>query len=442
MISKQRLKVILDLALPLMLGLSSSLIMAVINLSFVGSLGAAAVAAVGLAGFTYAILCALLNGVTPAVQAVVSRRIGERSTEPKCLPLNAGVAISLVTGIVVTGVSYWLVEWYFSWLSPDPEVAKAGVPYLRALILGMTFSGIASAFQGFWAGLGKTRAYMFNIIFVNVLNVFLCYTFVFGHFGFPPMGTLGAGLATMVAVMTSALCYFLLTFVNYRHEGLLTARPTKALVVRMLRISIPAVMEAGFFAIGYLVFYWIVGRMGTPDLAAVNVLTRVSFLTNLIAMALGTTAVTLVSRTMGEGNPDGAERWGWDVAKVGVISITVFCLPLIVFPDYCLSFFLHDPAIRAIANVPMQLTGLFLGLASLIYIFAATLISVGEGKRVLLVSFLCQWLIFLPGVWIVGVNMHGGLIGITLVQLVYGAIATSFIVAIWHQGRWKTIKHK
>lgn len=442
MISKQRLKVILDLALPLTVGLSSSLIMVVINLAFVGSLGTAAVAAVGLAGFTYAILCALLNGVTPAVQAVVSRRIGAGSTEPKCLPLNAGLAISLAVGICLTGTCYWFVDEYFAWISSDPAVAKAGVPYLQFLILGMTFSSFASAFQGFWAGLGRTRAYMFNIIFCNALNVLLCYAFVYGRLGFPPMGTMGAGLATMVAVMVSSLSYFLITFLGYRHEGFLTARPDKALIVRMLRIGIPSIFEAAFFAIGFLVFYWIVGRMSTADLAAVNVLTRVSFLTDLFAMALGTTAITLVSRSLGAGDPEGAERWGWDVAKIGVISITVFCLPLIVAPDYCLSFFLADPKIREIANLPMQLTGLFLGVASLIYIFAVTLISVGDGKRVLIVSFLCQWAIFLPGVWIVGVYMKGGLLGITLVQLVYGAIATSLIVAIWHQGRWKTIKNK
>lgn len=442
MISKQRLKVILNLALPVMLGLSSSLIMAVVNLAFVGRLGTAAVAAVGLAGFSYSIICALLTGVTPAVQSVVSRRIGEGSTEPKCLPLNAGLIMALVAGISVAVVCYWSVEWYFSWLSSDPAVAKAGVPYLRALVVGMTFSGIANAFQGFWAGLGKTKMYMMNVMFVNALNVLLCYILVFGHFGISPMGTLGAGIATTISLIVSASIYFVVTFIKYRHEGFLTAKPAKALYVRMLRIGIPAVMEAGFFAFGFLVFYWIVGRMSTSALAAVNVLTRLNFLMDLFAMALGTTAITLVTRTLGQGDPEGAERWGWDVAKLGVTSITVFCLPLILFPDYCLSFFLPDPATVAMASLSMRLTGLFIGVASMIYIFAVTLISLGDGKRVLIVSFLCQWVIFLPGVWIFGVYLQGGLLSITLVQLVYGGIATSLIVALWSDGRWKRIKNK
>ncbi len=434
---KERIKVILDMALPITVGLSSSFVMAIIDLAMVGQVGTAAVAAVGLAGFSYSLLCALLTGITPAVQSLVSRRAGEGCSEPKCLPLNAGLLMALAASIPMGLLCYFLAPSFLASMASDPEVVKAGVPYLRALAIGMVFIGLDNAFQGFWAGLGRTRVYMVNILFVNALHVLLNYVLIFGHFGAPAMGAAGAGLASTLSVLVSMLLYVVVTLVHYRREAFLSALPSWNLVGRMLQVGVPAVMEAAFFALGFVVFYWIVGRMGTAELAVTNVLTRISILMDLFAQALGTTAVTLVSRSMGARDPASAERWGWDVAKLGVGWITLLSVPLVVAPAACLGVFLSDPATVALGILPARLTGAFLGVASLIYIFATTLISLGDGKRVMLVSFSTQWLLFLPGVWLVGVTLQAGLNAVMYVQLAYGALATTLIVALWRQGRWK-----
>ncbi|WP_226938893.1 MATE family efflux transporter [Janthinobacterium sp. FT14W] len=440
MINKQRAKVIFDLAMPVTVGLSSSFIMALVDLAMVGSLGTATVAAVGVAGFAYALICALLAGVTPAVQSIVSRRMGENSSDPKCLPLNAGLLLALAGSIPLALACYFGIESAFSLVSSDPEVIRIGVPYLKILVIGIPIVGLADAFHGFWAGVGRTRIYMLNVLFVNALNALLCYVFIFGHVGVEPMGAKGAGLATTLSVFAGMIFYAVMTRIHYsKNEGLLTARPSAALLKRMLQIGIPAVFQSALFALGYLVFYWIVGHMGTAELAVTNVLNRISIMMNLFAQALGMTAITLVSRTLGEGNPEAAEEWGWDIAKIGVIWITLLSAPLFLFPDYCLSIFLHDPATRAMGILPARMTGVCLGIASLIYVFASTLISLGDGKRVMIVSFSTQWLMFLPGVWVVGVFMQGGLVAITLVQLAYGALATVLLTSFWRDGRWKHI---
>jgi Na+-driven multidrug efflux pump len=63
-----------------------------------------------------------------------------------------------------------------------------------------------------------------------------------------------------------------------------------------------------------------------------------------------------------------------------------------------------------------------------------------DGKRVMLVSFCTQWLLFLPAVWFVGPHLGYGLLQIWLVATAHGAISTILITAIWRDGRWKTIK--
>jgi MATE family multidrug resistance protein len=439
MITKPRVATILNLALPVTVGLSTSFIMTMVDLAMVGRLGTAAVAAVGLGGFSYALISAFMAGFAPAVQGIVSRRMGEGSKDPKCLPLNGGLLMALVTGIPLTVLCYWLTPWFFSVIASDPEVEKIGVPYLRALLIGLTATGLDNAFQGHWAGVGRTKVYMMNVLFVNLLHVFLNYAFIFGHFGAPELGAVGAGVSSTIAVYVSMAIYVVVTLASYRKEGFLRMIPKADLIGRMIQIGVPAMFEMAFFSLGFVAFYWIVGRMGTPELAATNVLVRISLLMDLFAQALGMASVTLVSKTLGEGDPEGAAEWGWDVAKMGVVWITLLGIPLVIFPQECLAIFLADPATVSIAIIPAQLTGAFLGIASVIYIFASTLIALGDGKRVVIVSFTTQWIFFLPGVWVVGVMMHGGLMGITLVQLAYGLIATALITAIWSDGRWKKI---
>jgi multidrug resistance protein, MATE family len=435
-----RLKVILDLAMPVTAGLFSSFVMAMVDLAMVGHLGIAAVAAVGIAGFTYSLVAAVMAGITPAVQGIVSRRLGEGSDAPLCVPLNAGLLLSLGAGVPIALLCFALVPHYFGMISPDPAVVEHGVPYLRALTVGMVFAGLNNAFHGLWAGVGRTKVYMMIIVASNLLNILLNYALIFGHFGLPALGTLGCGIATAIASGFGTLLYLLVTSSSFRGQGFLAAWPDGREIGRMLQIGVPAVMETAFFSLGFLVYYWIVGRMGTPELAASNVLVRLSVITDLFGQALGIAAITLVQRSLGEGDAAEAERWGWDIAKIGLVWITLLGAPILLFPRAVLGFFLDDPATIAMAVIPAQMTAACLGIASLIMIFATVLISLGDGKRVLLVSFSMQWLLYLPGVWIVGVLLQGGLLGITFVQMVYGTFAVGFLVALWMGGRWKTLK--
>lgn len=440
MITRRRFAVILKLALPITAGLSSSVTMNAVDLAMVGTLGNATIAAVGLGAFGFALFAAFLAGIEPAVQGMVARRAGERSAAPACAPLNGGLVLVAAIGVPLSILCYRLSSTFLSLVSSDPRVIHSGVPYLQALFIGLTAQGIDSAFQGFWTGMGRAKVYMIIAVCANCLHILLNYTLIFGHFGAPALGATGAGIATTASTCASALIYAAVTFASYRSEGFLTARPGAALIGRLAEMGVPSMFEQAFFSLGFMAYYWIVGRVGTAVLAATNVLVRVSMLFLPFAQALGIAASTLVPKALGEGNPADATQWGWDIGKIAVTWITLLGLPLVVFPHACLSIFLHDPRTIQMATIPAQLTGAFTGIVSLIYVFATTLVSLGDGKRVLIVSFSTQWAFFLPAVWVVGMILNGGLLGISIVETVYGLIATAFITSLWVDGKWRAIK--
>lgn len=440
MITADRIRTISRLAFPNTIALSSSLVMMLVDLAMVGTLGNSAVAAVGLASFSNTLILALVAGAAPAVQGLVARRRGEGSTEPKCLPLNAGLLFVLLLGVPLSLICHFLSPFFYAAISSDAEVTRIGTTYLQILFVAIVAVGVNNAFKGHWNGMERPKVFMLIVIGMNCLNIFLNYVLIFGNLGAPALGVTGAAIATVVSLHAGAIINCAVVSLRWRNEGFLTARPQRALLSRIFQMGVPATLQEFFFSAGYIVFFWIIGQVGTAELAATNVLVRVTMVLTLLAMAMGMTSATLVSKAVGQGDIAAATQWGWDSAKIGVISISLLGLPLLLAPKFFLALFLTDPATIDLATIPLQMQAATTGIASLIYILSYTLYSVGDGNRVLMISFSTQWFIFLPAVWVVGAYLDYGLLQIWFVNMFYGALATVLITAIWVDGRWKTIK--
>lgn len=438
MLTVERTKTITKLAFPVGVALSSTLTMELVDLVMVGRLGNTAIAAVGLSIFASNVVFAFMTGITFAVQGIVARSRGEGSPLPAWMPLRGGIMIALLAGAPLTILAYVLTPFLFSLTSSDSGVTKVGVSFLRTLLMAIIPIGIHASFKGYWAGIEKTRIYMMVVLFMNCVNAVMNYALIFGHFGLPALGPMGAAIATLSACVTGVLVNCI--YFELPKTGLRAPQLDWPLLGRICKLALPETMGDFISSVGFVVFFWMVGQVGTPELAAASILVRVLVILNLLPMALGVASATLVGQSIGAGYPTQALQWGWDTGKLGIVGLSLLGLPLVLFPRVCLSLFLTDPHTISIATVPLQLAGSIAGIGSLIYIFGYTLYSSGDGNRVVIVSFFIQWIFFLPAVWIVGPYLHRGLLQIWLVVVAYVALGTILITAIWIDGKWKTVK--
>jgi len=297
-----------------------------------------------------------------------------------------------------------------------------------------------NAFNGHWTGVEKPRVYMLIVIFINCLNIFLNYALIFGHFSMPALGASGAAISTVTSLYVGVVINCLILRFRFRNDGFLSAMPKRPLVMRIAQLTLPVNITQFFFVSGYLVFLWLIGQVGTAELAVASVLIRMTMVLAIVAISIGMASATVVSRTVGEGDLAGAVRWGWSAGKLGVIGITLLGFPILLFPKMLLSIFFSDPRTISIGDIPLRLQGAMTGILSLIYIFGGMLNSLGDGKRLMIISLTTQWFIFLPVVWFVGPHLHYGLLQLWLVQLAYSLLATVLVTGLWIDGRWKTIK--
>jgi MATE family multidrug resistance protein len=434
-----RIKKIFNLALPITIGLGSSYLMAFIDLVMVRTLGNKAIAALGLSSVSYGFFLCLITGVVPILAGMVARRRGENSTEPKCMPLNAALVLVLIFGIPLSILIYFFTPTYFSFITDDAEVAKDGISYFRVMVIAMVCFGMTGAFKSYWTGIERPKVYLLIVLFINCLNVFLNYIFIFGNLGAPELGTMGAGVASAISVFIGVIIYSIVTYINYPNEGFLSVKPSLAFLSWLYKMGIPVSLNGMFLAISTILMYWMIGKMGTAELAVITVLFQVAWLLSMFSMGLGEASAVLVSDALGKGDVQLAEQWGWDAGKIGFVLSSLIGIPLLLFPEWFILFLLPTPETVSMAVLPFQLLVGSLGVVGLSMLFAMTLFSIGEGKRVMITASGLDWFFCLPAIWIIGPYLNYGLLEVWIIQTITGLLASALIIGIWRQGRWKTM---
>lgn len=435
-----RLRTILALALPIVGGMVSQNILNLVDTAMVGRVGPDALAAVGIASFANFMAIAIVLGLGTGVQAIASRRKGEGKDDQTAIPLNGGLFLAFSIGLPLTAILYFAAPYGFPLLVEDPNVVKDGVLYLQARLLGTVSIAMNYCFRGFWNGISMSIVYMRTLVVMHITNIFLNWVLIFGNLGAPALGAEGAGLATTLSIYLGTLLYALQAWHLARGRGFLDRLPKLETLKNILKISLPASLQQFFFAAGFTMLFLIIGKIGTSELAAANVLLNVSQTAFLPGLGLGIACASLVGQALGRGEADDARRWGWDVVKLGAVIMALIGLPMMLLPRPILSVFLTDPAIIELARPPLMLVGATISMEAVSMVLLSGLQGAGAAKLVAKISIGLQWLVFLPLAYVIGPVLGFGLMGVWAWFIAYRALTTAIFAGVWQYGNWQNIK--
>ncbi len=430
---------IFALALPIVGGMLSQNLLNVVDTAMVGFLGNAALAAVGLGSFVVFMCQALILGISTGVQTLAARKKGEGQIDRAAKILNTALLLVLVAAPVLSVILIQLAEPLYPFLNKDASVIEQGVPYLEWRLAATVFVGMNFAFRGYWNALDLSRMYMKTLIIMHACNIFLNYVLIFGNFGSPALGVTGAGMASAISMAIGTAIYFYLGLAHARKDGFLRGLATRQETHSLIRISGPSSLQQLFFAAGFVAIFWIIGKVGTTELAAANVLITVTLFAILPGLGLGLACTTLVSQALGRGDREDAYRWAWDVAKVTVVVMTVLGLPMWLIPDLVSSIFIHDAATRDVARWPMRLVGLTMPIEALGFAFMHGLLGAGDAKGVMYVSIGIQWLLLIPLAYLIGPILGFGLLAIWLLQGGTRSMQSAIFLLKWKSRQWQQI---
>jgi multidrug resistance protein, MATE family len=431
---------IMGLALPIIGGMASQNLLNLVDTAMVGVLGNEALAAIGMSNNVLFMCQALVMGISTAVQTMASRRKGEGDERESVKVLNSALLSIAVVVPIFTIILMLVVPLFYPFLISDKSVVRQSLPYLDYRIIGTIFIGCNFSFRGFWSAIDRTGAYMSSLILMNVSNIIFNYIFIFGHFGSPAMGVGGAGLASLLATALGTSYYFFLGFRDLKKLGFLKTRLNFAHTITLAKQTIPNGLQQFMFALGFVAMFWIIGKIGTPELAAANVLINITLVALFPGMGFGMAASTLVGQALGRRDANDASRWGFDVLKVAAIVMASIGLPMIIIPEILLKGFIHDPATIAIAIIPLRLMGIFMPFEAVGTIFMFALLGAGDAKRVMITSICTQWLVFLPMAYVAGPILGYGLLAVWILQGGYRVLLAAIFTRIWLGRKWAAVK--
>lgn len=317
---------ILRVGLPLVAGMGSSTIMQFTDRLFLSHYSVDAIAAAMPASIASMTIVMTLMGVCGYTTVLIAQYVGSNASHRVGPALWQGIW-SAVAGSLLLGLAWPLAGPLFDLAGHDESIRQLEVIYFRVLTVGSGFALLSAAFSGFFSGQGKTRPIMAASIFGAVINVPLDYIFIFGGFGVPPLGILGAAIATVLGWVVSAAILGALIFTR-KNEALYSVRSNIRfeweMFRRLLRYGLPSGLNFFIEMVAIAWFAFEVGVFGTVPLAASNIAFSINSLVFLPMIGLNIALSSLVGRAMGQGRPDLAER-----ATVNTLHLTfAYMLPL------------------------------------------------------------------------------------------------------------------
>lgn len=440
MLDRDRSRRILALALPIMAAMASQSLLNLVDAAMVGSLGDAALAAVGIGGYANFMAISLVLGLGAGVQALVARRKGEGASEVYAVPLNAGLLLGLGISIPILLFFLLFAGDLVHFLNTDQAVRDLAEPYLLARICGVFAVAMNFSYRGYWNGINRSGVYLRTLVTVHIVNVILSYGLIYGAFGLPELGSTGAGIGTTVALYAGSLLYLLQTWREGRVHGFMRERPTRATLASIVRISAPNSLQQLLFSAGLTVLFWIIGRIGTAEVAVSHVLITLVLFLILPAIGLGLSATSLVGQALGRRDAEDAYRWGWDVTRIAILLLGLMAMPMWLMPDLILGIFLHDPALIELGRLPLMITGVAICLDGVAIVFTQALLGAGAARSVMLVTLCVQWFFFLPLAYIIGPVLGAGLLGVWILQAGQRLLTSTLLGWLWVRRRWASIE--
>lgn len=316
-----------------------------VDTMMVGSLGAAAIAAVGLTSQPRMIMLVLAQALCVGTTALCARRKGAHDQAGANSCLNQSLSIITVIGILMTLIGYFGAEWLMKLGGANEDTMALSVSYFRVISLAFLPQCWQICICAAMRAIGKTRVTMTTNITANIINVCLNYILINGKFGFPALGVKGAAIATACGTISaSAICIaVVLQKGGYYHLN----RPKfdRVTLDGLTKVGSSSMVESVCLRLGFLLLARLIAGIGTNAFAAYQIVCQVTGLSFTLGDGVATGGTSLVGQSLGAKRKDLAYAHAQVAYKIGIVVSLGLMLVIFIFARHIAQLFTTDPVI-------------------------------------------------------------------------------------------------
>ena len=291
--------------MPVILGMLGHTFVQLADNIMVGQLGTAELAAVSLGNSFVFVAMSLGIGFSTAITPLVAEADGAGKKDNAKSALKHGLFLCTIIGISLFGVIYAAKPLMYL-MKQSPEVVDLAMPYLDLVAFSLIPLVIFQAFKQFSDGLSETKYPMYATIVANIINIILNYLFIFGSFGFPKMGIVGAAIGTLVSRIIMVIhIWYLLSGKKKFHDYVTNFNfkiIEKKVLKKIFNLGFPSALQMFFEVAIFTGAVWLSGVLGKNAQAANQIALNLSAMTFMFGMGLGVAAMIRVGNQKGLAN--------------------------------------------------------------------------------------------------------------------------------------------
>ena len=409
-----------------MLGWLGHTFVSLVDNIMVGQLGSAELAAVSLGNSFIFIAMSIGIGFSTAITPLVAEADSEKDFEKGKSSFKHGLFLCTVLSLLLFAGLLLAKPLMYAMDQPE-EVVILAIPYLDLVGLSLVPLIIFQGFKQFSDGLSLTKYPMYATILANIINVILNYVLIFGKFGFPQMGIVGAAIGTLVSRF--AMLAFLWWLLKGRDKSKAYVTNIKFFVLnstmlkKIINLGFPSAMQMFFEVAIFTSAIWLSGTLGKNPQAANQIALNLSSMTFMVATGLSVAAMIRVGNQKGLQNFTELRRIAKSIFLLGIIFAVIFAIVFLALHSVLPKIYVNlDDPINAVDTAEVVTIASTLLIAAAVFQISDSLQVVALGalrgiqdvKIPTVITFISYWLIGFPVSYFYGKEEALGSLGIWL----------------------------
>ncbi|MCB0795446.1 MAG: MATE family efflux transporter [Flavobacteriales bacterium] len=435
-------RAIVLLSIPMVIELSMESLFAIVDVFFVGRIGTAAVAAVGLTEGVLILLYSVAWGLSAGVTSVVARRTGEKNAEGAAQAAGAALWIALGISLLLSLPMLVFAEDVLLIMGASEEVLREGGTYARILFGGNLVILFLFVNNAIFRGAGNAAMAMRSLMVSNAINIVLDPLFIFGLGPFPEMGLTGAAVATTIGRGTG-ICYQLYhLFHGSRGFRILRHHLRFALSVTttILRVSAGGMGQMLIASASWLFMIRIVAEFGDEVVAGYTIAVRIMIFSLLPSWGVANAAATLVGQNLGADAPDRAARSAWLCGHYNALYMVVVALVFWVLAPALIGLFTVDADVVRHGVDTLRIGCLGYAFFGYGMVLSQAFNGAGDTLTPTWMNVICFWMIEIPLGWSLAKVFGWGSQGVFAAIAISESCLAFLSMYLFRKGKWKLAK--
>lgn len=429
------------LSVPMILEMVMESMFAVVDIFFVGKLGEAAIATVGLTEAVLMIVYSVGVGISMAATALVARRFGEKNYE------NAGsVAFQLIflgfsISVLISLAGFFFAEQLLTLMGASPQVIAEGTAFTQIIFAGNTAIMLLFLINGAFRGAGQAHLAMKTLWLSNGINIILDPLLIFGVGPFDGLGLVGAAWATTIG-RSIGVAFQLYHLLNGKHLLQILAKHITlqwGLMLQIIKISIGGMGQFLIDSAAWIVLIRIASTFGDQAVAALTITFRILMFTLMPAWGLSASASTLVGQNLGANKAQRAQLSVWFTARYTVVFLFVVTFLYLFFGHVVAAWFTKSPEVAALAATGLRtivLGYVFFGIGM---VMIQAFNGAGDTKTPTLINVVVFILIEIPMAYLLAITFKMEMTGLFITVAFCHSLHALVAFSIFRKGKWKKV---